>query len=70
MNLISILHGPSGKISAMRGMSIITVLTILSVWAYVSIMKLQMQTFDETTLAMFAVAFGGKLLQRGKETTT
>jgi len=66
--LLTMFHGPTGKVSAMRGMSIMIVVAIMGVWAYVSVRKLEMQTFDETTVAIMAIAFTGKFLQKGKET--
>ena len=51
-NIISALTGPSGTISSRRVQMLLCSVAILSVWAYVSVKKVELQPLSEWQVAL------------------
>lgn len=65
--LASMLLGPSGKASTMRGATLFVVMAIVGTWALVSVQKQQLQQLDPELVYMVLGALGIKAYQRRGE---
>ena len=61
--------GQNGNNSAMRLAFVIGIFTIIAVWAFISLIKMEIQSLDSSLLGVVAVLTGGKIWQKKLEHT-
>lgn len=67
MNLSQFFQEASGKPSSVRLVSAVLALVVVGTWAYVSIMKQELQALDFGQVAIGLGGLAGKVWQKGKE---
>lgn len=67
--LLQAVSGMDGSPSTMRIVTVFVTLAIIGSWAYVSIVKKELQPLSAEQVAMVLGALGLKAYQRGKEGT-